>query len=139
MYLQTDEFQAESGKVYRLKRSMLLTKGPITTLEALKNGIGLRGVTQEQFARVIHSLQIANLGQVCQVAAIVQGRLGILFVKRPPCNEVREILRKDLNLCIKPEEYERRYSLPIPKYYISQSSLLKLVELGLLTREQITQ
>ena len=135
MYQQTDFDRS----VYRLKKGMLLSKGPITTLEALKNGLRLRDLTKEQFAEATRSLQMANLGQMCQVVASHNNRPGILFVKRPPCDEVREILMKDPVTYISPEEYERRYSLPIPKYYISQTSLLKLVELGHLTAEQIGQ
>ena len=100
-------------------------------------------MTKEQFIEASEALQSANLGWIQQIRS--HGRSTnshvpptIVFIKKPPSEEVREILLRDPDLYCTPDDYEQRYSLPIPGYYISQSTLVKLVELGFLTAEQIS-
>ena len=124
------ESYTEHGKINKLRKYIILTKGPVTTLEALKSGVRLRDLTKQQFMDAIVSLQMDNLGTLCKIGQ------SLLFVKRAPCDEVTQILENDEELC-SPENYNHRYYMSIPNYYTSRSTLMKLVCLGMLTEEQL--
>ena len=101
-------------------------------------------MTKEQFIEASEALQSANLGWIQRIRSQVRSTSSlvppaIVFIKKPPSDEVREILLQDPDLYCTPDDYEQRYSLPIPGYYISQSTLVRLVELGFLTAEQISR
>ena len=94
-----------------------------------------RGVTIAQYREAAHRLQEANLGGYISII-IGNSMPKEIFIKTTP-EEAEEILTRNNELCIVPGKYTKRYYMAVPRKVLTRMRQ-KLVELGYLTKEQIS-
>ena len=64
------------------------------------------------------------------------GTYSTLFIKKTP-EEIRPLLESNPSDLCTVTEYTKRYDSPTPLYYIRRGTRMKLVEMELLTKEQM--
>ena len=109
-------------------KSILLTKGPVTSFEGIRKNM----IKMEEYTETAKNLANLGLGFYKVVNSVG------LFIKKTP-DEFQSImdLRPDEFLC-NLETYRKRYHMAMPKYYIrSKDTKSKMVSLGLITEEQM--
>ena len=117
-----------------IMKSILLSKGPITTQQILRSNFRkLRHVTKDEFVEASRKLEGFSLGSFVQVANPTPRPIGV-FVKKPP-EQVVHILQIMPGLCTL-EEYSERFAMRVPTL-ISLRMRTQLVTLGLVSEKQL--
>ena len=114
-------------------KSILLSKGPITTQQILRSNFHkLRRVTKEEFVKASRKLEGFSLGSYVQVAN--SSRPSSVFVKKPP-EQVANILQKMPELCAL-TDYSERFAMRV-RAAVPLRTRAQLVTLGLVSGKQM--
>ena len=116
-------------------RSILLSKGPITTQHTLRNNFKkLRHITKEEFTSAAKKLEQFNLGSLVKVAVPKASRASDIFIKKS-ADQVGGILSMMPGLCTL-QEYSERFAMRVPPV-ISLRLRAQLVNLGFVSEKQL--
>ena len=115
-------------------KSILLSKGPITTQQILRDDFHkLRRVTKEEFIKASRKLEGFSLGSFVQVANS-SSRPSSVFVKKRP-EQVANILQKMPELCAL-TDYSERFAMRV-RTAVPLRTRAQLVTLGLVSAKQL--
>ncbi len=92
-------------------------------------------VTKEEYLAAAQVLASQNMGSFVTINT-GPGGLSTIFMKKLP-EEIRDVLEAKPEDFCSFEDYRERYNMPTPHYYMRLGTKLKLVELGLMTKEQM--
>ena len=114
-------------------KCILLSKGPITTQQILRNHFRkLRHATKDEFLEASRKLERFGLGSLVQVANYK--RSSSIFVKKSP-EQVANILQTMPGLCTL-KEYSEKFAMRVPTL-IALRTRAQLVTCGLVSEKQL--
>ena len=114
-------------------KSILLSKGPITTQQILRNNFRkLRHVTKDEFVEASRKLEGFNIGSLVEIANY--RRSSSVFVKKSP-EQVANIIQTMPRLCTV-KEYSERFAMRVSTL-IALRTRAQLVTLGLVSEKQL--
>ena len=117
-------------------RSILLSKGPITTQNTLRNNFTkLRHITKEEFVEAGKKLEGFSLGSFVKIMIPKSKRFSLVFIKNSPQQVEGTIRMMAPGLCTL-QEYSERFAMRIPPV-ISLRMRAELVNLGYVTEKQL--
>ena len=116
-------------------RCILLSKGPITTQNTLRNNFTkLRHITKEEFLEAGKKLEGFSLGSFVKIMMPKSKRFSLVFIKNSP-QQVEGTIGMMPGLCTL-QEYSERFAMRIPPV-ISLRMRAELVNLGYVTEKQL--
>ena len=116
-------------------KSILLSKGPISTQRILKNNFHkLRHVTKKEFVEASRKLEGFGLGSLVKVGITKGKKARDVFVKKKP-EQVVSILQMMPELCTL-KDYSEKFAMRVPTV-ISLRMRAQLVTLGLVSEKQL--